>query len=371
MIQPNKHLLDIYRITERMDERSQFVRLDRNERVSPFPEEVFREMLNALRPESFCAYPDPSPLYSRLSRQISLPEDCLYLTNGSDAAIRMIFQTFLRPGDCVVFPDPTYAMYAIYAKIFEARAATIAYSATGRLDVDALIRLLQNGVRMLAVANPDQPVGAVIPEADLRRLAACTRETGTLFLVDEAYYPFCSQTAVPLIREFDNMIVTRTFSKAVGLAGLRLGCMAAHPAMIHHIQRIRGAHEVNAAAIAIGSYMLDHPELSDAHLADVRAGRAILIAAAQGLGLLCPDCPTNFQLIRFPGLTGTAHIVQALKEKGFLVKGEFSAPVVQDCIRITLSGPAVMQSFVKALQEAVRELGLVETSKENNGRVRS
>ncbi len=90
MIQPNEHLLEIYRVTERMDERSHYVRLDRNERVTPFPEPVFRDILSSLKPEYFCAYPDPSPLYDRLSQNLGLPADHLYLTNGSDAAIRMI-----------------------------------------------------------------------------------------------------------------------------------------------------------------------------------------------------------------------------------------------------------------------------------------
>ncbi len=358
MIQPNEHLLEIYRVTERMDERTRLVRLDRNERVTPFPPDVFRDMLSTLRPESFCAYPDPSPLYQRLSRDLNLPVEYLYPTNGSDAAIRLTLQTYLRPGDAIVFPDPTYAMYAIYARIFEARAQTVAYYTDMHLDVKQILRLLEQRPRLLALANPDQPTGAALSEATLRELATAAREAGTLFIIDEAYYPFYPHSAIDLVQEFDNVVVTRTFSKVGGLAGLRLGYFAAHPSIVENIQRIRGAHEVNAVAIAIGSYVLDHPELGESYVAEVCAGRDRLAAAARELGLGFPNCPANFQLLQFPGAEDTTKIVVALKSKGYLVKGGFSSPAVRNCIRITLGGPDVMEGFVHALRTVTSELGL-------------
>jgi histidinol-phosphate aminotransferase len=110
MIQPNQHLLDIHRVVDNMGERADYVRLDRNERVTPVSQDVFHNMIATLSPDLFCAYPDPTPLYDRLSRDLQLPVDHLYLTNGSDAAIRMLFQTYLRPGDRVVFYDTNKAM---------------------------------------------------------------------------------------------------------------------------------------------------------------------------------------------------------------------------------------------------------------------
>jgi histidinol-phosphate aminotransferase len=356
MIQPNEHLLNISRLAERMDERAGAVRLDRNERVTPFPPHVFRDMLATLSPESFSVYPDPSPLYKRLGRDLGVPEDHLYLTNGSDAAIRMVFQTYVRPGDTVAFPDPTYAMYAIYTRIFHGKGETVPYDAEKCLDTRRLFQLLDQRPRVLAIANPDQPTGAVLPESSLRQLAVASREAETLFIIDEAYYPFYPHTAVHLVREFDHVIVTRTFSKVAGLAGLRLGYLAAHPDIVTNIQRIRGAHEVNAVAIAVGSYVLDHPELAAAHLTEISAGREVMAAAARRLGLGVPDCPTNFQLLQFPGRLDTTDVVVALKRKGYLVKGGFSAPAMRNCIRVTLGPPDVMAGFVEALEQALSDI---------------
>jgi histidinol-phosphate aminotransferase len=353
MVLPNGHLLGIHRVVERMHERSNLCRLDRNERVTPFAPDEFRAMLATLTPEHFCAYPDPAPLYARLSRAVGLPEDHLYLTNGSDAAIRMVFQTYVRPGDTVVFPDPSYAMYGIYAQVFQARSAVVRYGNDLTLDVDQVRALVESGSRLLALANPDQPTGAVLPQAAIEELALAAERAGSLLIVDEAYYPFHRRTAVDLILKSANLVVTRTFSKWGGLAGLRLGFLVAQPEIIKHVERIRGAHEVNAVAIAIACYVLDHPEVGEAYLAAVQAGRDVLARGASRLGLGFPPCPTNFQLLRIPGAANTEDLVAALRRHGFLVKGRFSAPAIRDCIRVTLAGPEVMERFVRALEASL------------------
>jgi histidinol-phosphate aminotransferase len=350
MISPNEHLLAIERVIERMDERSAYVRLDRNERVNSWPESVFRDMLASLKPEQFCSYPDPSPLYARLSRNLGVPEDHLYLSNGSDAAIRLVFQAFVRPGDTVLLPDPTYAMYPIYTRIFRGQCDLVPYDERGHLEIGRIVARLRSRPRIVALANPDQPSGAVLSESALREVAAAARETNTLFVIDEAYYPFFPQTALALIRDFENVVITRTFSKFGGLAGLRIGHLVARPEVIGHVQRIRGAHEVNAMAIAMASYVLDHPELGRANLEQIESGRSVLAAAARELGLGFPYCPANFQLLRFVGVGDTGPLCAALKQLGYLVKGSFTAPCVRDCIRVTLAGPDVMAGFVAALR---------------------
>jgi histidinol-phosphate aminotransferase len=354
--EPNPHLLAIHRVDDAMGERAAFVRLDRNERVTPFPEATVRAMLSAVTPETLCAYPDPSPLYERLSRDLGVPVDHLYLTPGSDAAIRMVFQTYVRPGDRVVMPDPTYAMYPIYTRMFQAVPDLVAYDRDRRLDLDRFTSRLGQGARLVALPNPDQPTGAVVSLAQLRALASAAAAVGALVIVDEAYFPFHPITAMPLVRELDNLVVTRTFSKVGGLAGLRVGYLAASPAIVDALRRVRGAHEVNSVAITLGCYVLDHGEIGEEFRRDIEAGRRVLCEGANRLGLEAPSCPTNFQLVRFPGAATTDPLVDGLRQRGYLVKGGFTAPAVQDCIRVTLGDADVMTGFVKALEAVVREL---------------
>ena len=144
-------------------------------------------------------------------------------------------------------------------------------------------------------------------------------------------------------------MVTRTFSKVGGLAGLRLGYLAAAPGIIAGIKKVRGAHEVNAVAIAMGCFVLDHPAVADAHLAHIAAGRPSLIAAATALGLGAPPCPTNFQLLELPDGLDPAAVAGRLKTLGYLIRGGFGAASVRRCLRVTLGPPDVMTGFARAL----------------------
>jgi histidinol-phosphate aminotransferase len=352
-ILPNAHLRTIQRDDERMHERAGLVRLDRNERVTPFADDEFQAMLATLRPQAFCAYPDPSPLYDRLARDLGIPADRLYLTNGSDAAIRKVFQAFVAPADRVLFTEPTYAMYDVYSQMFQADRQTVAYDDHRRLPVARLFDGLSRAPRLLALANPDQPTGAVLAAPLIRDIAIAAEPQGTLFLIDEAYYPFYAETAMALTQEFSHVIVTRTFSKVGGLAGLRLGYLAASPEIIAGIKKVRGAHEVNAVAIAMGCFLLDHPAVAVRHLADIASGRQVLATASAELGVGLPHCPTNFQLLELPDRFEPAAVVARLKNLGYLVRGGFSAPAVRRCLRVTLGGPDVMAGFAAALRTAL------------------
>jgi len=350
-VEPNPAILGLKRAAEDMRGRDRFIRLDRNERVTPFSDAEFAGMIGGLRAEQFCAYPDPSPLVERLARALSVPASWIYLTNGSDAAIRKVFQAFVRPADTVLLADPTYAMYPIYTQMFGGRADVVSYRDDRTLDVAAFRRRLGARPRIAAIACPAQPTGAVLSVGDLRAIAAEARQYGTLVIIDEAYYPFHPATAVGLVEELDNVVITRTFSKVGGLAGLRLGYFVAQPQIVEIVDKVRGAHEVNAIAIHAGAFVLDHPEIGEAFVRDLEAGRRLLVAAARDLGLDAPRCPANFQLVELPPSLEPTAVVEALKQRGYLVKGGFQHPSVARCIRVTLAGPEVMTPFTQTLRD--------------------
>jgi histidinol-phosphate aminotransferase len=350
-MESNPHLRDIVRAPEDMRGRGRFVRLDRNERTTPFSDSEFQAMLSTLRQEHFSAYPDPSPLIDRLVAEVGLPADWVSLTNGSDAAIRKLFQTFVRPGDAVLLADPTYAMYPIYTQMFGAVVDRVAYRTDRTLDVSEFCGRLSSRPRITALACPDQPTGAVLPLERLREIIAAASRHGALCIVDEAYYPFHPITAVGLVREFDNLAIIRTFSKIGGLAGLRLGYFVAQPEIGRLVDRVRGAHEVNAVAIQIGCFVIDHPEIGERGMRELEAGRAVLASVASDLGFGFPRSPANFQLLELPASVNPRALVASLKQLGYLIKGGFTHPSVERCVRVTLAGPEILRSFADALRE--------------------
>ena len=357
MIEPRPHIPGLFRDVERGARRADYVRLDRNERVSPMSEEQRRELFASLHPDVLNAYPDPSPLYERLSTHLGVPEECLFVTSGSDTAIRRIFEAFVRPGDRVIQPDPSYAMYQVYTTMFEAEAQLVPYGSDRKLPIDLLLLGLDQRPRVLFVANPDQPTGTALEPDVLRRLAAASRDRDVLMVIDEAYHPFHPRSAMNWRAEYDNVVVIRTFSKVGGLAGLRIGYLVGAPQVVDWIQRTRGSFEVNSVAIAVACWEMDHPEIQEQHVAEVEAGRAVLRTAAEGMGLGFPECETNFQLLRFSDTVNLKEVVNALKAEGFLIKGPFDTPALSGCPRVSLGGPVVMHAFSDALGRVLSKSG--------------
>lgn len=355
MVTVRSHLQAIERV-DSADLRGDFVRLDRNDRASPMDEATFRRILASLAPDVFGAYPDPQPLNQRFAAEVGLAAGQVCATNGSDAAIRRAFQGFVNPGDRVLFADPSYAMYGVYTSVFQGEPVKLAYDESRRLDQNRLLALIAEEPRLVCLANPDQPTGAAFELSDLRRIIEASCTAGALCLIDEAYHPSHPVTAVPLVPEYENLLVTRSFSKVLGLGGLRLGFACAQTPIIQGLDKVRGLHEVNSMAIGVALYLLDHPEVSESYLRDLEAGRQLLAEVARRRGFGFPPCPANFQLIELPEPLDPRAIAQGVKERGFLIKGGFKAPSVRRCLRVSLAAPALMMRFTSILESVLDDL---------------
>src|SRR5262245_12899920 len=297
---PREHLRSIERTNERHEGRDRFVCLDRNERASPFSDELLRQMLSRLTSRDLTAYPDPGPFVRRLSAKTGMAEDWICETAGSDAAVRRLLMAYLKPSGKVLFGNPSYAMYDLYTRIFEGIPQGIEYHQDRSLDIGALLAAIAPGVNVVVIANPNQPTGTAVPLDELERVIARAAQVGALCAVDEAYYPFHPETVLPLVSRFGNLVVTRTLSKYPGVAGLRLGYAVGTPSLMKGLTAVRGGSEVSGVSLALGCYLLEHPEIAEEFRTAVEAGRKVLIDAAGRLGFEVLDCVTNFQLLRCP-----------------------------------------------------------------------
>lgn len=345
------HLQDLVR-TDSADIRGDFVRLDRNDRASALPQEVLREIFATFDPGALSSYPDPKPLIEAFAASVDLPASHMVATNGSDAAIRRAFQAFVAPGDDVVMADPSYAMYSVYTRIAQARAVQLDYGVDLALPADRWLRAVSNGPRMICLSNPDNPTGAVLPRAQVIEIVAAAARRDVICLVDEAYYPSHNETVIGAVRDYPNLIVTRSLSKAYGLGGVRAGFACAQPVLIQALAKVKGLHEVNAMAVHAGCYLLARPEVVRGFLAEFEAGRAVLAQFARRHNFGLPACPTNFQLIALPDRLDASALVAELRKRGFLIKGGFGHPL-SHCVRVTLNGPEIMQQFVDVFEDVL------------------
>lgn len=349
-------LRDVHRI-DSADIRGDFVRLDRNERVEPLAADEENLLREAVRGTHFISYPDPRPLQQMVAAQSDLPESCVLLTNGSDAAIRRLLHACLVPGDVLLVTDPTYEMYAIYGKIFEAEVSRIPYPSSRRLAIGDFIGALNDlRPKVLCIANPDQPTGNRLALHDLCRLTEAARESGTLLLVDEAYRVPGEPSIAARIMDYDNVAVVRSFSKVYGFGGIRLGILLGSPCIVEAATKVKGLHEVNTLALALGMAVLEHPEFLERYQLALAEGKEVLRTFARDRNLGFPECPSAFQLIELPDMIDPGRVVEALRMRGWLVKGGFKAPCMRNALRVSLAGPQIVGSFVASFGDVLSDM---------------
>ena len=350
---PVPSLKEVHRTREPELGPPAYVRLDRNERLAPLPEWFIAGVRQSLESVLLTTYPMQDKFRCQLAKQFGLAEEQVLLTAGSDAALKALYQAYVRPGDGVVMLDPSYAMYPVYAQMFQAEARLVPFHAGLALDATRLLDAVVRGVRLVVLANPNQPTGTVLPEAVLEQLVERAAVAGAVLAIDEAYHPFSRVTVLPWINRVAHLVVTRTFSKAAGLAGLRIGFVAGHPEVMANLHKVRSAHDVNSMAIHCAAQLLAHPQVVDEYVAEVHAGGRVLTERVRALGLTPIPTHTNFLLIRVSHRCPPGELVERLRARGYLVKGPFSAPCLADCIRVTLGPPDLMERFAVCLGEVL------------------
>ena len=332
--------------------REDIIDLSRNERVTPFPEWFKKRIMWSITDDLLTKYPDQIPLKRKLAKSLGVSEDMILLTNGADAAIKAVFQAYMKPDSSVAMLDPSYAMYEVYAKMFGCKIQKIKYNEDRNFNSRFLHGLINsNCLDLMLFANPNQPTGTFHPS--MEPILTDTRNISTLLVLDETYFDFSGFTVLPYLVSstlggFPNLIIIRSFSKGAGIAGLRLGYVIAHPKIISNLARVRSCYDVNSMALMVGELILDHPEIVEEHVREVKEGAEVLAKKARALGLE-PILPvvTNFMLIRFPHQVD--RVVKKLKDGGYKVKGPFQDECLKNMIRVTLGPPALMEEFGEAL----------------------
>ena len=212
------------------------LRLDFNENTVGCSPRVL-QALRKLSSADVSMYPEHETIRRELARYFGVHADELLLSNGTDEALHLIADTFLEPGDSVLLVEPTFAMYRFYAELSGARIQALRYRATLQFPMAELLQSLRtrSAPRIFFLANPNNPTGNVLRPAELRRILQAAART--MVVVDEAYFEYSGITILPWIRRHKNLVVTRTFSKAAGLAGLASGLHLRAPRTGRHFQK--------------------------------------------------------------------------------------------------------------------------------------
>ena len=335
-----------------------YLRLDMNENPGGLPLELVEAVKRELTPEYLAMYPEESRMKGLMAEYLSretgqgnrFTEENLCLTSGSDLAIRYLYEVFAEPGSTVVTVAPSFEMYRIYAEVFGLKHRPVEIGENFEIPVEKILETIQDDTDIVVLLNPNNPVGRPYTEGEFDRIADRAAEVGALVIVDEAYHYFYPDTFLNKVPERDNVVVIRTFSKLMSLAGCRMGFMVSNPQIIEYIRHVRPSFEVNTVALKFGEKLLEHPELIDRMQAEARDGKAYLLEMLQNHGYETMPQEGNFIFVK-PKTAPAKEIAARLEqEKQVLVKS-YGAPLLRDYLRISTGAREYMERFVEAFLE--------------------
>jgi histidinol-phosphate aminotransferase len=331
------------------------LRLDFNENTVGCSLRVLAR-LRELTAEDLARYPEREPIEAVVAGHLGIEPRELLLTNGVDEAIHLLCETFLEPGNEVLIVVPTFAMYEISAAATGAHVIAVPAEETFRFPTADLLARVTPRTRLVAVANPNNPTGAVAEPADLLEIAR--RAPQAAILVDEAYFEFYGQTLLPQFRNMRNLFVARTFSKAYGMAGFRIGVLAGDAAQIAMVRRVSSPYNVNGVALACLPTALADDNYIQQYVEQVREGRERLQDEFRKCGIPFWPSEANFVLARI-GPLKTA-FVQAMRARGILVRDRSRDYGCDGCVRITIGTLEHTNRLLVALRKVLEEIGTTE-----------
>jgi len=284
------------------------------------------------------------------------PEQVL-LTNGMDEALSLVFTSYLSPNDELLFADPTFVMYPTLGEALGAQVVRLQSGEDLTLPVDDFLARISPRTRVIAIANPNNPTGLATSRADLLKIAESAPDAAVV--IDEAYFEFCGaaltcRTMIPDLAHHPNLFVARTFSKAYGLAGLRLGVLTGAADQIDYLRRLSLPFNVNSVALACLEEALADRAFVSEHVAQVKRGRERLAQLFEELDLHFWPSQTNFVLVRVGAKAKP--FVEAMQRRRILVRDSSANPGCDGCVRITVGTPQQMDGVLQAIREAIAEI---------------
>lgn len=327
------------------------LRLDFNENTLACSPKV-REILSRVAAGDLTRYPEREPVEAIVAAHLGLAPQQVVLTNGVDEAIHVLFETYLEAGDELLLPVPTYTMYEVYASATDARVISVQAADDLQFPFERLLGAITPRTKIIAIANPNSPSGSVATRAQLIEFAQ--RAPHAVVLVDEAYFHFHGETVIDLVGKIPNLVVARTFSKAYGLAGLRIGLLAGSTEVIRWIRRVLSPYSVNSLALACLPAALEDKAWLDWYVGEVLAAQKEFEAALDAVGVRRWPSRANFVLVEI-GLRH-AEFVRHMHVAEVLVRDRSNDPGCDGRVRITMGTRQQMAHAVEVLHNALAAL---------------
>jgi histidinol-phosphate aminotransferase len=328
--------------------RNDKIRLDFNENTLGCSPKVVEHLKNVLTQPLLSVYPEYEATRPAVAKFLNVAEDQLVLTNGTDEAIQVLVNTFVEPDEEVLLMTPSYAMYRFYAEVAGARVREIEYEPeTLAFPADRFVANINNQTRLVMIANPNNPTGTAISIMHVEKLLRANANCGVL--IDEAYFEFCGKTALPYIQRYPNLFVSRTFSKAFGMAAMRLGCVVSNAENVAAMRKAQSPYSVNLLAALAAPVALEDRAYVETYVKEVLSARDMLYSGLSELGIRHWRSEGNFILFHVGDKAPT--VCAELRARGILVRDR--SYELAGCVRVTVGTKDQTKRFLQGLKETL------------------
>lgn len=334
--------------------RYEYYRYDMNENPEGLPKDFVDSVLKEITPEFLATYPEPNKFLHKYASHIGADIDNVLTTNGSDMAIRYLLETFGEKGKEVVTVSPSFEMYWVNCKLLGLKHVPVNYENDWTIKIENIIKAISNDTRIVVLLNPNNPIGNVYTEDELKLVIERAHEVGAIVIIDEAYHYFYPSTFIKYALQEDNVVVLRTFSKLFSIAACRLGVIISNPNIIQYVKNIRMTFEVNSIALLFGERILDNPSIIDDLVRIEKEGRQYTLDVLKKNGYECRDCTGNFIFVR-PRMN-PQKITAILKDEKKILVHPYSNEFLKEYIRVSTGSKEAMEIFLNAFLDVDRRL---------------
>lgn len=344
----NPNILNTPRVFPKQG-RAQYHRYDANENPEGLPLEFVNSVLKELTPEYLAMYPEPSQLIAKYADFLGVENDNVYVTNGSDHGIRTILEIFGEPGKEVVTVSPTFEIYWVCCSLLGLKHKPVSYKADYTIDINDILESITNDTRVVVLLNPNSPIGNLYVDKEVQLVIDKAKSVGAIVIIDEAYHYFYDKTFLHFAMKHDNVILLRTFSKLMSIAGCRVGCVVGNKELIHYVKNSRLAYEMNSVGLLFAERLLEHPEIIEYLIEKEKEGKTYLINELERNGYWYMDCYGNYVLVK---PKHDAHeIAKRMEIEYNTLVHAYNNIMMKDMLRITIGSRKSMEYFTKVFFE--------------------
>ena len=356
LVQKEVRDLSCYEVKTILKQKKQekIVKMNLNENFAMPTETIQKLLLDACRSIDVRAYPPPrgSLAIKAISSFLGFSESEVSVANGADEIMDLLMKVFVRKGSKVMVVEPSFPMYTFFAQLYGGTKVTALLRPDFSLDVDAILKKADKDTRLLFVCSPNNPTGNQFREANIKKLL---QEFNGVVVVDEAYADFASGSVISWVKKYDNLVVLRSFSKAFGLAGLRLGYLVSDKSIVEYVQRVVGPFNVNSVTQQAIALALEKWSYFEQQIKSVVNEREWLMKKLRQIDGVNPyPSDANFILFKVAKEDLTSAIVtERMENRNVLVKDRGHLPLLENCIRVTVGNRNMNETFLSALKESL------------------